>query len=76
MGGSKIGAMLNQTQITNLKRAARSNQTRFDVCVSAPQHALLLHSRLHSLTNNKLGPQGGAALAEGLKGNSTLTSLQ
>ena len=27
------------------------------------------------LSSNKLGPQGGAALAEGLKGNSTLQSL-
>ena len=30
----------------------------------------------HRLWNNNLGPEGGAALAEGLKGNSTLQSLE
>ena len=29
----------------------------------------------YRLVWNNLGPEGGAALAEGLKGNSTLTSL-
>ena len=29
----------------------------------------------HRLDHNRLGPEGGAALAEGLKGNSTLQSL-
>ena len=29
-----------------------------------------------SLERNQLGPEGGAALAEGLKGNSTFTSLK
>ena len=29
----------------------------------------------HRLDANSLGPEGGAALAEGIKGNSTLTSL-
>jgi len=28
------------------------------------------------MNNNNLGPEGGAALAEGLKGNSTLQSLE
>jgi hypothetical protein len=28
------------------------------------------------LSDNTLGPEGGATLAEGLKGNSTLTSLK
>ena len=31
---------------------------------------------LHSLKQNKLGPKGGAALAEGLKGNSSLQILK
>ena len=35
-----------------------------------------LRSRARSLRQNQLGPQGGAALAEGLKGNSTLRSLE
>ena len=30
----------------------------------------------HSLELNHLGPEGGAALAEGLKGNSMLQSLK
>ena len=30
----------------------------------------------HSLEDNRLGPEGGAALAEGLKGNSILQSLE
>ena len=29
----------------------------------------------HRLNENRLGPKGGAALAEGIKGNSTLQSL-
>ena len=37
------------------------------------QHRLALFG---SLEDNKLGPQGGAALAEALKGNTTLTSLE
>jgi hypothetical protein len=34
------------------------------------------HTRARSLSWNKLGPDGGAALAEGLKGNSTLQRLE
>jgi len=30
---------------------------------------------VRSLGDNELGPKGGAAIAEGLKGSSTLTSL-
>ena len=32
--------------------------------------------RVLDLSDNQLGPEGGAALAEGLKGNSTLESLK
>ena len=35
-----------------------------------------LRSRARSLQGNRLGPEGGAALAEGIKGNSTLRSLE
>jgi hypothetical protein len=31
---------------------------------------------VHSLGHNDLGPEGGAALAKGLKGNLTLRSLE
>ena len=35
-----------------------------------------LRSHARSLSFNDLGPKGGAALAEGLKGNTTLQSLE
>ena len=35
-----------------------------------------LCSHARSLRDNRLGPEGAAALAEGLKGNSTLQSLE
>ena len=52
------------------------------VFVSAPidtsQHSLStrLRSRARSILPNLLGPKGGAALAEGLKGNTTLQKLE
>ena len=52
--------------------------TRVIASVSAPadtaQHRLLTRAR--SVGNNRLGPEGGAALAEGIKGNSTLQVLE
>jgi Ran GTPase-activating protein (RanGAP) involved in mRNA processing and transport len=38
--------------------------------------ALMGSLRVLDLSDNKLGPEGGTALAEGLKGNSTLTELK
>jgi len=38
--------------------------------------ALMGSLRVLDLSNNELGPEGGAALVEGLKGNSTLTALK
>ena len=38
--------------------------------------ALMGSLRVLDLSDNKLGPEGGAALVEGLKGNSTLTKLK
>ena len=63
-----------ETQIQELK------------CAAAPERSLLCQCPLtekqtkhclcaYRLDWNKLGPEGGAALAEGIKGNSTLTSL-
>ena len=48
----------------------------FDL-LSAPLDNLSTHlcSHARSLQNNSLGPKGAAALAEGLKGNSTLQLL-
>ena len=44
--------------------------------VSAPLDIHSSFTRACSLELNNLGPEGGAALAEGFKGNSTLTSLE
>ena len=66
--------------------ASNSVSTRF--CKPPPWSGLLLcqcpltrlsnHlcSHARSLSHNRLGPEGGAALAKGLKGNSTLQSLE
>ena len=59
---------------TSLKCAA----ARVFAFVSAPIDTLSirLRSRARSLQGNWLSPQGGAALAEGIKGNTTLQSLE
>ena len=46
--------------------------------LSMPIDTLSTRTRSHarSLSLNNLGPKGGAALAEGLKGNTTLQSLE
>ena len=44
------------------------------VPIDTPHHQP--HSSARSLNNTRLGPKGGAALAEGLNGNSTLQSLE
>ena len=44
--------------------------------LSAPLDIKANTFRVGSLDLNNLGPEGGAALAEGLKGNTTLTSLK
>ena len=61
--------------LTSLKCACRPKAFAF---VSAPADTAH-HPPLHptrSLRANELGPEGGAALAEGLKGNSRLQSLE
>ena len=54
-------------------------------CLEAPQHARSLHwpfspfaclRRVRRLAYNKLGPEGGMALAEALKSNTTLERLR
>ena len=73
-GASALAAILKETQIQKLE------------CAAAPERSLLCQCPLtekqtkhclcaYRLDWNKLGPEGGAALAEGIKGNSTLTSL-
>ena len=64
--------MLIKTNLTHLKCASHP---RFDVALTLPNTSRL-PVRACSLQDNSLGHQGGAALAEGLKGNSTLQSLE
>ena len=71
-GGKAIAAVLKYTQITNLKLASALKPGTVLAFVSAP---LNVHFAC-SLRENSLGPGGGAALAEGLKGNSILISLE
>ena len=76
-GASALAAVLKDTQITNLKCAA----TRTRQCLLLCQRPLTLLStcflhRARRLGGNSLGYEGAVALAEGLKGNSTLQVLQ
>ena len=73
-GATALAAILNTTEITNLKCAAAPGAFAF---LSAPiDTPITSHSRARSLRENDLGSNGVAALAEGLKGNSTLQSLK
>ena len=74
VGITKLCEGLKESALTSLKCAAAPS-----FCfVSAPIDTLSIHlrSRARSMRANNLGPQGGAALAEGLKGNNTLQSLE
>ena len=63
--------------LKELKYAAISNQTtECSLLCQRPLTEKQTLSCVCSLELNVLGPQGGAAIAEGLKGNSTLTSLK
>ena len=69
-----LAASLPECGLTSLECAAAPkcspSYQRPLTCLTTCLH----HAR--SLRDNKLGPKGGAALAEGLKGNSTLQSLE
>ena len=71
-GASAIAAILKETQITNLRCAAARECSL--LCQRPLTRLTTPHPR--SLERNQLGPEGGAAIAEGLKGNSTLQSLK
>jgi hypothetical protein len=74
-GITKLCEALKGSAVTSLKCAATPE--RLLLC-QRPLTALRTHicSHARSLRSNELGPEGGAALAEGLKGNSTLQSLE
>jgi len=75
-GGSALAAVLKETQITDLRCAAP--QSVFTLVLSANLHYTRHHSNsaARSLRNSRLGPHGAFAFAQGLKGNSTLQSLE
>ena len=74
-GASKLAAILKETQIQQLECAAAPERSL--LCqrplTHMPQHP---HCSAGSLRKNSLGPKGAAALANGLKGNCTLQSLE
>ena len=66
---------LKGSSVTSLGCAAKPQVFAFvSAPIDTPHHQP--HSSARSLRSNGLGPKGGAALAEGLKGNSTLQSLE
>ena len=72
-GITKLCEGLKGSSVTSLRCAA----ALFLLFCQCPLTLLTTHlrSRARSLSWNRLGPEGAAALAEGLKGNSTLQSL-
>ena len=74
-GITKLCDGLKGSAVTSLKCAAPSSGS--SLC-QRPLTLLItsLLSRARSLRNNHIGPKGGAALADGLKGNSTLKELK
>ena len=76
-GITKLCEGLKGSAVTSLE-CATTPYTVF-AFVSAPvdtSQDLCLITRARSLERNNLGPEGGAALIEGLKGNSMLQVLQ
>ena len=74
-GITKLCEGLKGSAVTSLKCAARPGVFAFvSAPIDTPQHRPRSHAR--SFSRNGLGPGGGAALAEGLKGNTTLQSLE
>ena len=74
-GFMALAASLPECGLTSLECAAAPKCSLF---CQRPLTALSTHicSHARSLRLNDIGPEGGAALAEGLKGNSTLQSLE
>ena len=70
-----IASCIKENRVLKELRCAAARVFAF---VSAPIDTLSTHLRSHarSLSSNKLSPKGGAALAEGIEGNTTLQSLK
>jgi len=74
-GFTKLCEGLKESNVTSLECAPPHSVCSRVSAVDTSQHLCLL-TRARSLEHNDLGPEGGAALAEGLKGNSTLQVLK
>ena len=73
---SFIASCIKANRVLIELKCAAAPGVRF--CVSAPLTLLTIPAppSVHSLENNSLGPEWGAALAEGVKGSATLQVLK
>eukprot|EP00964_Phaeocystis_antarctica_P098805 scaffold64767_cov56-Phaeocystis_antarctica.AAC.1 len=77
LSASFIASCIKTSRVLiELKCAAAAPGVRS--CVNAPLTLLTIPAppSVHSLENNSLGPEWGAALAEGVKGSATLQVLK
>ena len=77
-GSERGGAPVSDIVVADTAGEGRSEDGEKAVVSRGPLTCLLPTSKPQprSLKDNELGPKGGAAIAEGLKGNSTLQSLK
>ena len=77
-GGSALAeGIKGNSSLTSLKYRLLDTRTQIVFAfLSAPIDRKANTFCARSIGFNNLGPEGGAAIAEGLKGNSTLTSLE
>ena len=76
-GINKLCESIKTSSITSLRCAAAVPAVLPEFSVPADVHlSCTCPVACGSLKNNRLGPEGGAVLAEGLNGNTTLTSLK
>ena len=73
-GITKLCGALKGSTVTSLKCVTAPDCSPF--CQRPLTRLTTCLDRARSLRYNELGPEGGAALAEGLKGNSLLQSLE
>ena len=73
-GITKLCGALKGSTVTSLKCVTAPDCSPF--CQRPLTRLTTCLDRARSLRYNELGPEGGAALAEGLKGNSMLQSLE
>ena len=79
----KLAEALPHSQLTSLRWPTSPSNFAWTLCLCLPLRQqpltgpfLLLSFCCRSLRDNYMGAKGGAAIAEGLKGNTTLRSLE